>query len=246
MTMVTGLSIITLLAVAIAGIAAGVAWRVTAAERARSRARVAALADAIRAGVADLADPLPSQVAWQPAAGVLSGESEPLTTAFRASTVAAAGAVAVLALAGGVLLLAGHDRASTQPAVEAEAEALQASGPAAAPAPLELIALEYDRGDSGLVIRGMVRNPSGGASTLTDLTADVVVVDGAGGLISTSRTHVDAAMITPGAEAPFRVNVEGSPQVARYRISFRAGGVVIPHVDRRSAVAPAARQISAR
>jgi len=44
---------------------------------------------------------------------------------------------------------------------------------------------------------------------------------------------LDYRAIGPGEEAPFKVTIPDPGAIARYRVSFRAGTDVVPHVDRR-------------
>jgi hypothetical protein len=109
----------------------------------------------------------------------------------------------------------------------------RASAAAAAHAPLELVSLSHSRDDNTLTISGTVRNPSGGPK-LEGLTAVVSLIDAHGGLISSKDVPLDYRALGPGEEAPFKVTVPDPGSVARYRVSFRAGTDVVPHVDRRS------------
>jgi hypothetical protein len=133
-----------------------------------------------------------------------------------------AAAAMLVALGGAVVVFttSGHNKAG-------------ASAAAAARAPLELVSLGHTREDSMLTISGMVRNPAGGPK-LEGLTAVVSLIDTHGGLISTKDVPLDYRALGPGEEAPFKVTVPDSGSVARYRVSFRAGTDVVPHVDRRS------------
>jgi hypothetical protein len=100
------------------------------------------------------------------------------------------------------------------------------------PPPLELVALGHAREARSLTITGTVRNPSSG-SKLEALTAVVSLLDAAGALVSTKDVPLDYRALGPGEEAPFRVNIPDPGAIARYRVSFRAGNEVVPHVDRR-------------
>jgi hypothetical protein len=104
---------------------------------------------------------------------------------------------------------------------------------AAAASPLELISLGHSRDASSLTINGVVRNPSNGPK-LEGLTAVVSLIDEHGGLISTRDVPLDYRAIGPGEEAPFKIMVPDPGSIARYRVSFRAGTDVVPHVDRRT------------
>jgi hypothetical protein len=99
--------------------------------------------------------------------------------------------------------------------------------------PLELVSLGHTREANALVISGMVRNPSSGHK-VEGLTAVVSLLDKTGALVSTKDVPLDYRALGPGEEAPFKLNVPDPGAVARYRVSFRAGSEVVPHVDRRS------------
>jgi len=66
------------------------------------------------------------------------------------------------------------------------------------------------------------------------IAAVVSLLDNKGALISTKDVPLDYRALAPGEEAPFTVSVPDPAAIARYRVSFRAGTEVVPHVDRRS------------
>ncbi len=99
--------------------------------------------------------------------------------------------------------------------------------------PLELVALGHAREVSVLTIKGTVRNPSSGAK-VEGLTAVISLLDRAGALVSTKDVPLDYRALGPGEEAPFKVSIPDPGSIARYRVSFRAGTDVVPHVDRRT------------
>ena len=134
-----------------------------------------------------------------------------------------AAAALVVALGGAVVVFttSGHDKGAASLAAAAHA------------APLELVSLGHSREDTSLTITGTVRNPPGGPR-LEGLTAVVSLIDSHGGLISTKDVPLDYRALGPGEEAPFKVTIPDPGSVARYRVSFRAGTDVVPHVDRRS------------
>jgi len=99
--------------------------------------------------------------------------------------------------------------------------------------PLELVSLGHNREAKSLTISGTVRNPATGHK-LEGLTAVVSLLDNKGALISTKDVPLDYRALAPGEEAPFTVSVPDPAAIARYRVSFRAGTEVVPHVDRRS------------
>ena len=98
--------------------------------------------------------------------------------------------------------------------------------------PLELVALGHARETSVLTISGTVRNPSSGAK-VEGLTAVISLLDRSGALVSTKDVPLDYRALQPGEEAPFKVSIPDPGSIARYRVSFRAGTDVVPHVDRR-------------
>jgi hypothetical protein len=99
--------------------------------------------------------------------------------------------------------------------------------------PLELVSLGHAREVAQLTISGTVRNPSTGAK-LEGLTAVVSLLDRAGALVLTKDVPLDYRALNPGEEAPFKVSIPDPGSIARYRVSFRAGSDVVPHVDRRT------------
>ena len=98
--------------------------------------------------------------------------------------------------------------------------------------PLELVALGHAREISVLTITGTVRNPSRGVK-VEGLTAVISLLDRTGALVSTKDVPLDYRALGPGEEAPFKVSIPDPGSIARYRVSFRAGTDVVPHVDRR-------------
>ena len=248
----TVLIIITIISAATAIIALTSARRVRKAERERSEARVVALSAA--ADAPRKLDGGWTQVAgewqWTPnaehtghvvtrdhilnpqspidaasesfASGSMFGtvqRDEPATN--RTPLMAAA---ALLVLIGGALVFVNttstNDSAGTVASVAHEE-------------PIELVALGHARDVSVLTISGAVRNPSTGAK-LEGLTAVVSLLDRDGSLVSTKDVPLDYRALRPGEEAPFKISIPNPGSIARYRVSFRAGTEVVPHVDRRS------------
>jgi hypothetical protein len=103
---------------------------------------------------------------------------------------------------------------------------------AAAPLPLELVALGHERIGDQLTVHGVVRNPPTGA-VIDRLTAVVFVIAPDGEYLATGRSAVEAPALHPGREATFAVTVPGAGDVSRYRVSFRTGDRLVPHLDRR-------------
>ena len=99
--------------------------------------------------------------------------------------------------------------------------------------PLELVALGHARETNALTITGTVRNPASGVK-VEGLTAVISLLDRGGTLVSTRDVPLDYRALGPGEEAPFKVSIPDPGSIARYRVSFRAGTDVVPHVDRRT------------
>jgi type II secretory pathway pseudopilin PulG len=99
--------------------------------------------------------------------------------------------------------------------------------------PLELVALGHARETNALTITGTVRNPANGVK-VEGLTAVISLLDRGGALVSTKDVPLDYRALGPGEEAPFKVSIPDPGSIARYRVSFRAGTDVVPHVDRRT------------
>jgi hypothetical protein len=133
-------------------------------------------------------------------------------------------AAALIAMLGGALIFlntsASNDRAATITRVNHTE-------------PLELVALGHARDTSMLTITGTVRNPSSGVK-MEGLTAVISLLDRTGALVSTKDVPLDYRALGPGEEAPFKVSIPDPGAISRYRVSFRAGSDVVPHVDRRA------------
>lgn len=248
--METFLVVITIVAVAVAVAAFTAMRRVQRAERQRSEARVAALSAA--AEVHGATDGGWKQVGgeWQWVASPWSfADQEPRTKEQGLSSVPAAasapaiafgtvergesttGRLPLFAAAALILVLGGAMLFLRVSAHESDATVSAAAVQKIDP--LELVSLGHQREANALVINGTVRNPLSGHK-LEGLTAVVSLLDSKGGLVSTKDVPLDYRALGPGEEAPFKLSVPDSAAVARYRVSFRAGNEMVPHVDRRS------------
>ena len=76
--------------------------------------------------------------------------------------------------------------------------------------------------------------PREAAVKVEGLTAVISLLDRSGALVSTKDVPLDYRALGPGEEAPFKVSIPDPGSIARYRVSFRAGTDVVPHVDRRT------------
>ena len=211
------LAIIAMLSLIVAAIMTVVAWTMVREERRRSAARVAVLTAAIHDHDDLLIQP-------RSGAGHEALPAEPTTRSRQ--RLAAAGVVALLAVGAvtGLVLLAEGSRG--------RAGTISAHVAPPAIVPLELIALEQDRDESRLVVRGIVRNPAS-AAKLNGLTVVVLVFSGDGGYIGSGRAPVATTSLAAGAEAPFVVTLPDADSVDRYRVSFRTDDRIVPHIDRR-------------
>lgn len=251
-SMELALIVTTVVSVGLATAMAIVAWRLARAERIRSEARVAApaaelrdvegLRDQAAAGIGGRPARL-RQVSPRPADFDLDLHSHRISTPAaemfqprasdqsrsRLATVLAVGSFAVavsLALVvatsrGGPSLV---DRAASPATLPARA---------ATATPLELLALSHHRDVDRITIRGVVRNPSGGEN-VEALTAVAYLFDREGGFVGHGGSPLDLPILRPGRESAFVVSVGPASTVSRYRVSFRIGNRVVPHVDRRS------------
>jgi type II secretory pathway pseudopilin PulG len=133
-------------------------------------------------------------------------------------------AAALIMMLGGALLFLNTSTSSDRTATVARVSHSE---------PLELVALAHARDVSSLTISGTVRNPRSGVK-VEGLTAVISLLDRSGALVSTKDVPLDYRALGPGEEAPFKVSVPDPGSIARYRVSFRAGTDVVPHVDRRT------------
>jgi hypothetical protein len=241
---------ITLFAVTIALVASAVAWRFARDARAHAAARIAALSAAagpvpgsaneavdslprpVPAATAEraLEDFLPDGPATHGPAAVTMGDR------FLGSTDAApsAGPQRWLAAAAGVLLVlllgATLARTSGRAAVASGAPAA-ASG---ASTVLELVAMRHQWRGGQLALEGEVRTPGGRPPA--GLEAVALLFDRDGALVTSAVAPV--ATTTDDAPARFTVALAAPATVARYRVSFRTGGGLVPHVDLRGGTPP--------
>jgi hypothetical protein len=225
------LVLVAIVSLAIAGVLAIYVRQLTRAERERSEANAAALADMI--GPAHLDAPasfdasidLGSGGAEAPPPQRLSSAmfnaAESPTASPRMFLIPAIGLFVVIAALSAIYL---WNRPSAHTASAAAA--------AASDAPLELVALRHQRRGEVMVISGLVRNPHGGR-VIQSLSAIAFTFDKQGAFLATGRAPLDFPVLQPGGESPFTVTVPNSPAIGRYRVTFRTESGIVPHVDRR-------------
>jgi hypothetical protein len=203
-------------------IMSAVAWRLAREERRRSRARVAVLSS-------DLADlDLRPVTTGAPVSDLFRAEE---ASPSRFAAVLAVGGVAV-ATALALIVVTGR---SGQSAAELTFRPA-ATGPkprtTTEAAPLELVALGHEREGDGIIVRGVVRNPTAGVER--DRVAVVVVLfNRDGGFLASGLAAIELPALAPGSRSGFVVTVSHASEVGRYRVSFRSDDRIVPHVDRR-------------
>lgn len=183
----------------------------------REEARVAALDAAIRGEEMAPASSQPAGLLFEQ-----GSEVEPDSRFSRwGMTLAGAGAVVAVVLAATL-----WSRTNGTTASEA-AGAVQRND-----TPIELISLRHHRDEKGLTVSGLVRNPpDAGMRHNTDVV--VSTFDASGKLVASGRSGLVDRALAGGAGSPFSVTIPDGLQVSRYRVSFRHGTRVLPHVDRR-------------
>jgi hypothetical protein len=234
-------AIITLVAVAVAVSMTVIVLRMVWQERLRSEARVAALAKDIHAsGAPDVRTSAPSELdideyrapAEHHAPIAMAEMFAPAQETTSRRWMLGPGVLG-LATAVAILLAMGLSSGRTESAEsQSPARPSPATAGTAVPQPLELLALEHERQDDHLTVRGVVRNPA--HSTEVDhLTAVVLLFNRQGGFLTSGRAAVESPALLAGSETPFAITVPGAADVGRYRVSFRTDEQVVPHVDRR-------------
>jgi hypothetical protein len=198
-------------------------------ERQRADARVALLAAAaattrpLSPSVRHPLSPARSHLSDDRIVGDLFTVSEEVSPWPRRAGVAAVLA-GIVALGGYALLHAGR---------------APAAAPAAAPMPLELLALDHVQEAGAFTVSGTVRNPQSG-TTMSDVGVTALLFDAEGTLVANGRAGLDFRTLAPGDASPFVVKVPVNASVSRYRVGFRApDGTVVSHVDRRTEPASA-------
>lgn len=117
-------------------------------------------------------------------------------------------------------------------AIEARRDG-DAAAATSGPPPLELVSMRQVLAGSTLTVSGTVRAPATGPRRRT-VEAVVTTFDRDARPVATASGPL---AIAPHDESSFAVAVPNGSRAARYRVSFRAGGNIVRHVDRRSAVA---------
>ncbi|MGE0448922.1 MAG: hypothetical protein AB7Q29_04995 [Vicinamibacterales bacterium] len=217
---------ITVLSLATAAIATFLSWRVIDESRRRSAARVERLAASV-----DAIDP--SKAPRVALAHLL----EPSDTGGVQRAIALAGTVGLLLL---LVVLSFGQLATGRALAESAGSVAAPAGATAAPGaesveerPLDLMSLTHERSASGaLELRGAV-NRTEPAAALNRVTAVALLFDNQGTFLGSERAPLQLRSLDDDAHATFVLSVPDAARVGRYRISFRDGDRIVPHVDRR-------------
>jgi len=200
------MTLLALVAVALAGVLAILAWTQHHEAQQRSAARVAALAAAIDG-------PLE---AFSEEASLTTG-SHVAAMPGRRGWVMTAGAVP-LAVVIAALLATRAPRPAPAPLVARQ------------PDSLELLDMRHDRNGDQLTVTGTVRVRGRHSAPVT---AVVTGRDAAGRIVSSAHAPLDDASLDVGGESSFQVFVPGGHDVRRYQVRFETPLGPLTHIDRR-------------
>jgi hypothetical protein len=204
-----------------------IVWRLLRDERARSEARVAALAAMTARPEARPGQDLPLRQAPATVGAIFAEPEQSSPWGSRFAVMAGLGLIVASAV---LFALAASDTRTSARTTGAPAARTSATAPSAG---LELLSLRDVRQADSLTITGLVHNPRGG-SPLTRVTVTAYTFDDQGSFLASGRALIDVTALAPDDESPFVVTVPVTGPVARYRIGFRGeDGSVIAHVDKR-------------
>jgi hypothetical protein len=220
---------VTLLSLAMAAALSVIVWRMLRDERARSEARVTALAAMAAPAAAAPARDLPLRQAPATVGTMFVEPVQPSPWGNRFAVMASLGLVVASVV---LFALAASGTRTSARGGGAAPTAATAAAPAAG---LELLSLRDSRQADGLTITGLVHNPRGG-NPLSRVSVTAYTFDDNGSFLASGRALIDVTSFAPGDDSPFVVSIPVTGTVARYRIGFRAAdGSVIAHVDKRHA-----------
>jgi len=222
--------IVTILSLGMAAVSGTLVWRVLRADRLRSAARVVALESAIDRDAVD--EHAVSDFAWETPPALILRDADDLPPAddvfeqqrsLRHRTLL----TAAVSLAGGIVVIVlmamfadDYDQASVAPDGGGQQS-------------LELLSMTHNREGAALVVSGVVHNAS--HTETAPLTTIVTALDHDGLVVARGSTSLTA--LGPGRTAPFTVRIDHPGPLGRYRVSFQTTAGVLPHVDRRGAMA---------
>jgi hypothetical protein len=232
------LLVVTIVSLIAATIMSVVAWQIAREERRRSRARIEQLAREI-----DGAQPVPRirAVAGSTTTGALRAAVNPdlpsagslfqNAPAESGSRHAIRFAIGALLVASVIALVVVMSSGSPTTSIQTRQSGAPPQGQASRQ-PIELVALGHERTAHGLIVRGVVRNPTA-ASNVGPITAVIFLFNHEGGFLGSGRAALDTPVLASGGESTFSVTIPTTSDVERYRVSFRLGDQMVPHVDRR-------------
>jgi hypothetical protein len=204
----------TLLALVAVAVALGLAyttWNQRRDAQQRSAARVAALA----AGIDGPLDSFSIEAGFAEA-GLKTGGYERVAMPARHGWIIAAGVVPLALVVAALFVTRGPGQAAPQAAQQ--------------PQLLELLDMRHERAGDLFTVTGTVRVR--GRNT-APVTATVTARDAAGRFVASGDAPLDDATLDLDGESSFRVSVSGALDVRRYQVRFETPLGPLTHVDRR-------------
>ena len=167
--------------------------------------------------------------------GTLFSEPEKSGAASRRTMALAAVGLLMTTVAGTYWWFASSSTSATsEPAPLASTTTVAVTPPPAAPARIELLALNHAATRAAFVVTGRIRNPVD-ATPLHDVVAVVYLVDGAGRVLMTVRAPLKRPVLNGGESSEFAAPASRATNVARYRVEFHAKErESLPQIDLRS------------
>jgi hypothetical protein len=205
----------TLLALVAVAVALGLAWTTWIQRREaqeRSAARVAALAAAIDGPL----DAFSAETGLA-ASGLKTGGHVLVAMPARHGWIIAAGIVPLALVVAALLVTRGPRQAAPPQAVQQ-------------PQSLELLDMRHERAGDLFTVTGTVRVRGRNAAPVT---ATVTARDAAGRFVASGDAPLDDASLDLDGESSFRVSVSGALDVRRYQVRFETPLGPVTHVDRR-------------
>jgi hypothetical protein len=201
------MTLLTIVAVAVALGLAYTTWTQRRDAQQRSAARVAALS-------AGIDGPLHT---FSAEAGLNTGGPIQASMPARRGWIIAAGVVP-MALVVAALLVTRGPRQTAPPSVAQQ------------PQSLELLDMRHERAGDLFTVTGTVRVRGKNAAPVT---ATVTTRDGAGRFVASADAPLDDATLDLDGESSFRVSMSGALDVRRYQVRFETPLGPLTHVDRR-------------
>ena len=205
------MTLLALVAVAVAVGLAYTAWNQRRDAQQRSAARVAALA----AGIDGPLDAVSAEAGFAEA-GLKTGGYARVAMPARHGWIIAAGMVPLALVVAALLVTRGPREAPPHAAQQ--------------PQLLELLDMRHERAGDLFTVTGTVRVRGRNAAPVT---ATVTARDAAGRFVASGDAPLDDATLDLDGESSFRVSVSGALDVRRYQVRFETPLGPLTHVDRR-------------